>query len=164
MVLSRKYKTFFSRRGFRTIGFSDEKIVDVVLTAGLRLQEGLYTDEICQATQILRTLPPSKDTPTPKKYNYLLYHSTMHASRNGFVNELGWTMNVLKQLPAENAGYELLRTYSARLWYSTNVAIPDLSSVLYGYTWTDPKLTNIIYRVVAGTIHEKKHRKSTSYF
>lgn len=178
LIESSQYRHFFIVRPTLYLDHA-KKVQNGYAVARLRMKNTyLRIDNLITGLGFLQQLPNSADTP-PKVYDVINYVNINAASRNGWVNEVGWKMQEWQKQPApsedvngvdsednpENATYKVICTYDASTWYSTNIPLKTAAALIYGSTWVDPyNETTAYYRAKPGSVHEIKHRKSTSYF
>ena len=178
LIESSQYRHFYITRPVQFLDHS-KKSVPGFAVARLRMKNTyLRIDQLIEGMGFQQVAPVSTDTP-PKPFDIINYVNINAASRNGWVNEIGWKMQEWQKQPAptengnglesednpENATYKVICTYDASTWYSTTISLKAASGLIYGATWVDPyNETTAYYRAKPGSVHEIKHRKSTSYF
>lgn len=178
LIESSSYRHFYITRPVQFLD-SQKKSVGGYAVARLRMKDTyLRIDQLIQSMGFQKTAPVSTDQP-PKPYDIINYVNISAASRNGWVNEIGWDMQEWQKQAApssednpenatdnpENATYKVICTYKASTWYSTTISQKTAAANIYGSTWVDPyNESTAYYRAKPGSVHEIKHRKSTSYY
>lgn len=178
LIESSVYKKFYIQRDFLVLD-TNNKVITGVLTASFRVKNTyLREDTFIRQLGWLQTPPPSSDNP-PKGYSISKYVSLNAASRNGWINEVGWTMQEYKKQPAPTSEiddenyivtelgdtFTRVNLYSASTWYAINKDLKTVAEAVYAMKWLDPyNQDTIFYKALPGSVHEIKHRKSTSYF
>lgn len=178
LIESAIYKRYYlSKQAF--VLDSNNKVISVTLSARFRVKNTYLRDQTLLENLGWSTTPPSSSDTPPKTPSIINYVSLNAASRNGWINEVGWVMGEFQKQSAPTGDldeyewfvdelgdtYRRVNGYKASTWYDIKKDLKSVANAIYATLWKDPyNEGSIYYKADPASVHEIKHRKSTSYF